>query len=156
MSLIANAYRRRPRGFTLVELLIVITVILILAGLAIPNMLESRMAANESSAIGSMRVISKAMETYQLRNVGGNYAYPSHIQDLGALVPPELDPILASGQKSGYAFAGGGDASNYAITACPIQFGTTGRRSFFIDASGAIRSVVNNGAPATATDPVLQ
>lgn len=151
------AKKRAPsRGFTLVELLIVIVVIAILASLSLPNMIQSRMAANETSAIGSLRVIAKSMEIYHVKGMGGATSYPANYRDLGTMTAPELDSLLTTGEKSGYVFSGGGNAANYAITAVPIRYGTSGRRSFFIDATGVLRFSENNGAAATATDPAIQ
>ena len=156
MTGIAFEYRRRAKGFTLVELLIVIAVICILMSLAVPSLLQSRIAANETSAIASLRVIAKGMEIYHVKGMGGANSYPADYRALGTMLPPELDTILTTGQKSGYAFEGGGSAGNFAITACPVQYGTSGRRSFFVDATGVIRFSENNGAAATATGSPIQ
>lgn len=156
MAGIANAYRRREKGFTLVELLIVIAVLCIIMSMAVPSLLQSRMAANETSAMNSLRIIAKGMETYRVKAMGGNNSYPADYRLLASMSPSELDTILATGEKSGYAFEGGGTASNFTITACPIHYGSSGRRSFFVDASGVLRFCENNGAPATVTDSPIQ
>jgi type IV pilus assembly protein PilA len=149
--------RRVPgRGFTLIELLIVIVVIAILASIAVPSLLQSRMAANETSATNSLRIIAKGMETYRIREMGGSNSYPADYRALGTMLPPELDAILASGEKSGYAFSGGGAASNFAINAVPVRYGVSGRRSFYVDASGVIRFSEDNGNPAGPGNPPIQ
>lgn len=156
MVRISDARRPGDEGFTLVELLIVIAVLCILMSMAIPGLIQSRMAANESSAIASLRIIAKGMETYRVKEMGGANAYPADFRQLRTMTPPELDEILASGQKSGYVFEGGGSANAFQITASPIQYGSTGRRSFFIDASGVIRFTEANGNPAGPTDSPIQ
>lgn len=148
--------RASVRGFTLIELLIVIMIIAVLASLAVPSLLQSRMAANEVSATNSLRVISKSMEIYRVKEMGGANAYPADYRDLGSMAGPELDSLLATGAKSGYAFSGGGGAANYAINAVPISYGRSGRRSFYVDASGVIRFHEDNGSPAGPADSPIQ
>jgi type IV pilus assembly protein PilA len=103
---------RKEHGFSLIELLVVLAVILVIAAIAIPNLLRSRIAANEASAVGSLRAINNAEVTF-------NTTYNSYTCTLGALGPPSggsnpssaaaglLDSNLASGSKSGYAFTPG-------------------------------------------------
>jgi prepilin-type N-terminal cleavage/methylation domain-containing protein len=154
--------RSREEGFSLIELLIVVAIILIIAAISIPNLLRSRMAANEASAVGSLRTINTACITYSttyggfpssLSNMGTSGAATSTSADL-------IDNVLASGAKSGYSFsytpgtAAGGVISVYSITASPIAAGQTGQRYFFTDHSGVIR--FNASALATASDSPLQ
>jgi prepilin-type N-terminal cleavage/methylation domain-containing protein len=131
---------RKQKGFSLIELLIVVAIILIIAAIAIPNLLRARMAANESSAVASIRTINTGEITYQssyptigyaptLANLGG--ATPCVPSSTAACV---IDSVLASGNKSGYLFtavgAGGPPASQYYANAIPITVNQTGIRSF--------------------------
>jgi type IV pilus assembly protein PilA len=131
---------RKQKGFSLIELLIVVAIILIIAAIAIPNLLRARMAANESSAVASVRTINTGMVTY-------NSTYPTvgfaaTLAALGGTAPctPSsttaclVDSVLASGTKSGYKFgatgAGGPPAVSYYATATPVTLNQTGIRSF--------------------------
>ena len=132
---------RKQRGFSLIELLIVVAIILIIAAIAIPNLLRARMAANESSAVASIRTINTAMVTY-------NTSYPtvgfsSSLTNLGGVAPCTptsttaclIDSVLSAGVKSGYNFtAQAGVAATpqttYYATAVPVTLNQTGTRSF--------------------------
>jgi type IV pilus assembly protein PilA len=131
---------RKQKGFSLIELLIVVAIILIIAAIAIPNLLRARMAANESSAVASVRTINTAMITY-------NSTYPTvgfagTLAVLGGVAPctPSsttaclIDSVLAAGLKSGYKFgaigAGGPPAVSYYAYGTPVTLNQTGTRSF--------------------------
>jgi len=151
--------RNRDKGFSLIELLIVVAIILIIAAIAIPNLLRSRMAANEASAVGSLRTINTACVTYSstygigfptaLSNLGTSGSATSTSADL-------IDNVLAGGVKSGYQFsyaftpAVSGVVPAYAINAGPLSPGQTGQRYFYTDQSGVIR--FNISAAATVND----
>jgi len=157
-------------GFSLIELLIVVAVILVIAAIAIPNLLRSRMAANEASAVASVRSINTSQVVYQ-STYGGTYAtLLIDLSDGGVpancapLVLPTsassclIDPALSSGVKNGYNFAyapvaSGGVVSAYAVNADPITSGASGQRHFFSDQTLVIR--VNNSAAATNGDPPI-
>ena len=142
--------KKSSHGFSLIELLIVVAIILIIAAIAIPNLLRSRIAANEASAVGSIRTLNTAEVTY-------NTTYPTtgFTCTLGNLAPPSgsasptssaaglIDSTLASGAKSGYTFTlancSGTPAGTYQSTADPVTAGTTGQRSFCSDSSGVIK-----------------
>ncbi len=158
---------RKQKGFSLIELLIVVAIILIIAAIAIPNLLRSRIAANESSAVGSMRSINTAQVTY-----ASTYPDKGFAAALTALGPPAdgtpvsstnaglLDNVLGCTtqpcSKSGYKFALAGGGPAYTSNGDPITVGQTGQRSFFSDSSGVIRYKSDGSTPATATDSPLQ
>src|SRR4051794_442936 len=127
------------KGFSLVELLVVVIIIAIVAAIAIPNLLASRRAANEASAISSLRTIHSAEATYQ-SVYGANVDYGT----LSSLATTNLiDTVLGgpSGTKSGYTFAstiGAAGSQAYCATAVPTTAGTTGVRSFAVSAPGVI------------------
>jgi prepilin-type N-terminal cleavage/methylation domain-containing protein len=154
--------RERSAGFSLIELLIVVAVILIIAAIAIPNLLRSRIAANEASAASAIRSINSAEFAY-------NEAYPTNgyataLSNLGGATPctPNavaacfIDDVLAtaivgSGGKSGYVFAATGLVPNgvtnlsFVSAASPISYNQTGVRDFCSTEDGVIR--FDSGAP---------
>jgi type IV pilus assembly protein PilA len=148
---------RKQKGFSLIELLIVVAIILIIAAIAIPNLLRSRMAANEASAVGSVRTLNTAEVTFS--STYPDKGFTVTLADLGGTGTSAtstnallVDSVLAGGKKSGYTFTlGGGSGSvpevTYTITADPITRGQTGQRGFFSDQSGVVRYA----AAATAT-----
>ena len=129
------------KGFSLVELLVVVIIIAIVAAIAIPNLLASRRSANEASAISSLRTIHSAQATYQATE-GNNTNYGTLAQ-LAAATSPDpnglIDSALGGGNKSGYTFAVTVPAAQvYCATAAPTTPGTTGNRYFAVSQPGVI------------------
>ena len=153
--------RKQQKGFSLIELLIVVAIILIIAAIAIPNLLRSRMAANEASAVGSIRPINTAEVAYSM-SYGTGFA---PLVNLGGAEPCAaaaataclVDAVLSAGSKSGYtlttpapAALGTIAAPNvvYSVNAVPIVVGQSGQRSFCSDQSGVIRNDPTGAVPA--------
>jgi prepilin-type N-terminal cleavage/methylation domain-containing protein len=156
---------KKQKGFSLIELLIVVAIILIIAAIAIPNLLKSRMAANEASAVGSLRTYNTAMVSYstQCPNLG----FPAGLANIGpgagdCSAANLVDNILgiAKPVKSGYNFtytpgaASGGIIPTYTTNAVPASVGTTGQRGFYSDQSGVIRYTSDGTVPTNANSPI--
>ena len=146
-----NPKRFSDRGFSLVELLIVVLIIGIIAQMAIPHLMQSKLAANEASAITTVRSVLNA-ETLYVTTVGsGRYA------TMGALVSGMLvDTVVGSSTKDGYVFSIslGAAATSFSIDARPTGFSNSGIRSFYSDETAVIRYTTANAA-ATASDTPL-
>jgi prepilin-type N-terminal cleavage/methylation domain-containing protein len=146
-----KAARQFNAGFSLIELLVVVAVILIIAAIAIPNYMKSKMRANEASAVQSLRNIATAELVYST-TYGINFS-DNLLKLSGTGVSPDqnnaglIDQVLASGSKQGYTIAytplvldAQGHPSTYSVTADPQVPGTTGQRHFYTDQSCVIRS----------------
>jgi type IV pilus assembly protein PilA len=159
--------KTRQGGFSLIELLIVVAIILIIAAIAIPNLLRSKMAANEASAVGSMRTINTAAITYS--TTYPNVGYPAALSALGpgavtcatatSTNSCLIDNSLASGTKSGYTFTWTGDGATpsvgYTIKGTPVTVGTTGQRMFCSDQTGVIRyNAAGSGCLVASSNPL--
>ncbi len=133
-------------GFTLVEIMIVVGIIVFLAAMAIPGILRSRLNANEATAIASVKTISWAATTYRTANP----YYPSNLSELAVGSTSYVDPVLGSGTKQGYNFVLTGDTNTFNLTAIPVTANITGVRTFYVDESGVIRGSSNSTADATS------
>ncbi len=135
---------KNQKGFSLIELLCVVVVIGIVAAIGIPNLTASRRAANESSAISSVRALIGAQASYQSTTGDGEFAPNFTLLRNQGLV----ESVLATGIKSGFSFEIGanstGPAAQYDVSAHPTRYGhlaSTGTRSFYTNELGMMYSV---------------
>jgi prepilin-type N-terminal cleavage/methylation domain-containing protein len=146
----------RTKGFTLVEVMIVVTIIALLSAIAIPNILRSRHNANESAGLQSLRTLSTALEAYRANQTPPGF--PRGLAQLGPGLsdPPYIDPVLAGGVKQGYRFQYNlVSRDRFFLFVQPTVFGVTGSRSFFVDETGVIR-VSTTRARADGSSPALE
>jgi prepilin-type N-terminal cleavage/methylation domain-containing protein len=156
-------------GFSLIELLIVVAIILIIAAIAIPNMLKSKLAANQAAAVANVRTITTASVSYWVTYANG---YPPNLAALGGVEPATcngailIDEVITAPpfQKSGYQFALNGDQGHvansppgcapgfvgYLATAVPVVPGVTGNESFCSSEPGIIHYDTTGAVAATA------
>jgi type IV pilus assembly protein PilA len=153
----------KERGFSLIELLIVVTIILIIAAIAIPNLMRSKMQANETAAVGALRALTTSAVMYST-TYGG---FPHALSDMGPAAGSVngtstsadlIDSVLATGVKSGYKFIftvvasdPSGNVETYSIAATPVVPGSSGQRTFYTDQSGIIRSSPSGTADSSST-----
>ena len=153
--------QNKQKGFSLIELLIVVAIILIIAAIAIPNLLRSKIAANQASAVGSLRTLNTSCIAYST-----SYGqFPAALTNLGPIASGGtasstsadlIDSVLAAGSKSGYTFkfTAGSANQSYTITATPITAATTGQNMYFTDQSGVIRVDTSGAGAGASSTPI--
>jgi type IV pilus assembly protein PilA len=165
--------RNQHKGFSLIELLIVVAVLLIIAAFAIPNFMRSKMSANQASAVGSLRTMNTACIAYSttysqfpaaLTNLGPvdssgpglGHGYGHGPDPVSSTSADLIDSVLAAGEKSGYTFVytPGTDSQSYTITATPITAAATGQNMYFTDQSGVIRVDTSGSGATVASTPI--
>lgn len=154
-----SAHRRSRRGFSLIELLIVIAIILVIAAIAVPKLNSARMQSQEMAAIRQINTIHTAQTMYMSQF----QKFAENLRQLGppasgAPGPAAADLIpgdLALGEKTGYVFTLTGTKDGYIVTAVPKVYNSTGRRTFYSDQTLVIRE--NWGPePATSQSPEIK
>jgi len=159
---------RKQKGFSLIELLIVVAIILIIAAIAIPNLLRARISANESAAVGALRTLNTAQISYNstyptvgfasvLTNLAGTTCAGTAPTSTTACL---IDSALGGGTKSGYLFvlsgASGTPNASYNFVASPVGVNQTGVRYFCSFADAVVRSSSAAISPCDGTVSPLQ
>ncbi len=136
------------KGFTLVEIMIVVAVVIVLVTLAIPNILSSRRVANEGAAVANLRTINNACQLYNINKE----TFPELLE---IMVPDYLDSEISGGRKQGYQYIYTlVDQDHFTINANPTSTGLLKGKFYFMDDSGVVRW--NQSGPAGAGDEIVK
>lgn len=141
------------RGFTLIEIMIVVAIVIVLVMLAVPNILRSRVVANEGAALANLRSINSACQIYHINKE----TYPASLSDLiePNSSPPYIDTMLASGKKQGYEFAYELlNSDHFTVNANSLSGGLLKGRYFYTDESGVVRT--KSDGPAGPEDEAIK
>ncbi len=138
------------RAFTLIEIMIVVSIVIILISITVPSVLRTRVVANEGAALGNLKALSNACQSYHI----DNGSYPDSLLGLSEASPPYIGTELSKGSKQGYAFIyNSSDADHFTVQANPTHTGLLKGRYFFLDDSGIIR--VSSDGPAGLDDEIV-
>ncbi|MBI5144594.1 MAG: type II secretion system protein [Candidatus Omnitrophica bacterium] len=145
--------KEKRLGFTLIEIMVVVGLILILLTIAVPNYLRSRLVAIENMAVSNILTIHNACQLYHINNE----TYPDSLSDLTTpnSNPPYLDNVLASGEKQGYQFLYTSvDDNHFTLRAEPASTGLLTARFFYLDEVGVVHA--RGGSSAGSDDPIFR
>ena len=126
---------KNAKGFTLVEIMIVVAIIALLAAIAIPNLLRAKLSANDALAKGTLRSLSTASEAFATANSGN---YPANITALTGATPPYMNTAYCGSTLSGYTYNCTFASGSYSVTATPGTVGTSGTTTYTISTGGVL------------------
>ena len=144
--------RKKAGAFTLVQIMIVLAIVIVMLTIAVPNLLRSRVIANETVALTNCRAVNNACQLYHINQE----TYPNSLSDLVEPVsnPPYIDSTLASGRKQGYEYIYVlVDSGHFTLNANPTSSGLLKGRYFYMDENGIIRAKADG--PAGPTDEIV-